>query len=132
MCPSSQLTHLIHTSCPLPGFQYQNCYCLSHPGGFSSSDRACKPWQLITRLCHTPSPVSASWHTHVSFLSQIASEFLCYWRQLSQVLNTADDFLCVLVNQNHNIHLDFMTSFSDGESYSTQECSGKESWSCSW
>ena len=105
---------------------------LSHLGGFSGSDRACKPRQLITRLCPTPSLVSASLHTRVSFVSQIASELPCYCRQLSQVLNTADDFLCVLITQNHNVHLDFMTSFSDMESCSAQGRSEKESGSCCW
>ena len=87
------------------------------PGGFSTPDRACKPREQITRLCHTPSPVSASLRTRVSFVVQTAFELLCYleWLRKPQVLNTVDDFLCILITQHHWVMStpDFMTSLSD-------------------
>lgn len=78
------------------------------PEGFSSLDRAYKPKEQIARLWFMPSPVSASFaHICVSFVLQTAFGSCaideCLWKP-PPIMNLADDFLCVLITQNHHVH----------------------------
>lgn len=86
LCPFSQMTDVIYVSGPSPSSQHQNYYnALSQ--WLSSTDRAYKPREQITKLSHMRSPLSVSLLMCVSFVLQTASELLCCWWMVRKASN---------------------------------------------